>query len=67
MPKVRYVGPADEVEIAHGGQSWGPVKHGDTIEVPDGPVYEGLVVQESNWEPVTDGRKAATKKDEVES
>lgn len=64
MPLFRYVGPHDEVEVAHRGALFGPVAQGDTIDLPD-DVAAGLAGQDT-WEPVNAAKKAAPKKDEVE-
>jgi membrane-bound ClpP family serine protease len=65
MRTVKYVGPAEAVEIQWGAVSIGPVAHGETVEVPD-EAFDGLVIQESNWQAVEPTKKAAAKKDEVQ-
>lgn len=65
MPKIKYVGVHDEVEIADIGAV---CKQGGTVDVPaelagkpptkDDP-GEGLLAQPDNWQPVTSGKKAA--------
>jgi hypothetical protein len=54
MPKVRYIGPFDEVEVTAAGRIW-PCRNGDEIDVPD-DVAEGLLSQDI-WE-APESRKA---------
>jgi len=58
MPKLRYVGPIDEVDIPLAGCS---VKRGETFEV-DEKKAAALLEQVGNYEPV-DTKATSKKKD----
>lgn len=48
MPRVKYVGPHDAVDLVGVGE----VKQGGAVDVPAG-VAKSLLEQADNWQPVT--------------
>lgn len=60
MPKIKYVGPFDAVEVPALGRD---VKRGEPIEVEDAEIAKSLLEQKDNWQRVSKpAKKAAAKK-----
>jgi hypothetical protein len=59
MPKLKYVGPHDAVDIPSLGLL--DVKRGDSIDVDDKDAAENLAAQSENWEAVKPPKKSTKK------
>lgn len=61
MPKIKYTGPHDAVELEVAPRKWATVNHGDTIEV-GAELAKSLLQQVDNWQGTTkkDSKTAVT-------